>query len=135
MLQGYWAKEWQHSFVRTYLPPDEETPADKSKRQIKMGRWQASVIRITWTGMIALWKIRRDERHGRDADTREAARHEVLTNELKVLYSNRDQYPPAVQRLLRSSYDIHSRDKSARIEDWLNAFRVTFQVTHIRPNG
>jgi hypothetical protein len=85
--------------------------------------------------MIALWMIRNDDHHGRDAETKELAWHEVLTNELKLLYNHREQYPPEVQNLLRLNYADHCQDKSYQISDWLNAYRVTFQVMKIRPEN
>jgi hemoglobin-like flavoprotein len=85
--------------------------------------------------MIALWKIRNDDRHGRDKETKElACHHTVLTNEFKQLYLNKDQYPVVVQNLLRPSFEAHCEDTSSQIEDWLNAYRVTFQVMHIQPD-
>jgi hypothetical protein len=127
MLQGYWAQEWQAAYCHTSGIPDGETSDEKKKRLTTMARWQTSIIRVIWTSIIALWKIRNDDRHGRDATTKEVARHEVLTNELQILYDNRDQYPVGVQQLLRTSFEVHTHEKLSRIEDWLNAFRVTFR--------
>jgi hypothetical protein len=63
--------------------------------------------------MIALWKIQNDKRHGWDKETSKAARHEVLTNKLKVMYTNQDQYPPAVHNLLQQSFKIYSSRKAS----------------------
>ncbi len=87
LLQGHWASEWQDAYRTTYNNPTKETPADKTKRKTQMERWQSQLIKTAWTNMIALWTLRNEERHGRDKETREKARHEVLTNELKVLYT------------------------------------------------
>jgi hypothetical protein len=133
LLQGYWAQEWQLAFLTTYTPPTVETPKDKAKRHIQMDRWQTRIIRTIWTSMIALWKIRNDDRHGRDAETKETSRHEVLTNELRLFYTNRDQYPIEVQNLLYPTFEEHYQDKSYKIENWLNAYRVTFEIMQIRP--
>ncbi len=65
-----------------------------------MERVQSQLIKTAWTNMIALWTLCNEERHGRDKETREKAQHEVLTNKLKVLYTNRDQYPDDVKNLL-----------------------------------
>jgi hypothetical protein len=97
LLQGYWSSDWHDAYRRTYQVPAEETSKDKSQQLISMERWQSQVIRTVWTSMIGLWKIRNDNRYGRDKDTRELARHEVFTNKLKELYQNRDQYPVEVQ--------------------------------------
>jgi hypothetical protein len=91
--------------------------------------------RKRYDGMIALWKIRNDKRHGRDAETCEAARHIALINELELLYINRDQYPPSVSNLLRPAFEEHCGDKSYCIKDWLSAYRKTFEVMHIQPDG
>jgi hypothetical protein len=135
LLQGYWAIEWQEAYCRTYVPPEDEAPEDASKRHIQMGRWQSRLIRTVWTSMIALWKLRNDDRHGRDKETKEASRHEVLTNELQQFYMTRAEYPEAVQNLLRPTLAEHATETAAQIEDWLQAFSMTFKVMHIRPNG
>ena len=100
-----------------------------------MERWQSQLIKTAWLNMITLWTLRNEERHGRDKETREKAGHEVLTNELKVLYTNRDQYPDDVKSLLRTTFADHCRDKASKMEDWLKAFHVTFEVMQIRPSG
>jgi hypothetical protein len=100
-----------------------------------MARWQTSLIKVLWTHMIALWKLRNDERHGHDRETRELARHTVLTNELELLYIHRSDYTTAAQNLLRPTFADHCRDKASQIEDWLHTYRVTFNVMRIRPNG
>jgi hypothetical protein len=112
MLQGYWAEEWQQEYCKTYVTPAEETPANKTKQRTTMDRWLASLLKITWTSMISLWKIQNDEQHSRDKETREAACHKVLTNELQLLYINQKQYPPAVQNLLIPSLEEHCGNKS-----------------------
>ena len=85
--------------------------------------------------MITLWTIRNDNRHGRDMETQEAALHEVLTNEICILYANQDQYPDAVWTLLRTTFEDHKGDTASQLEDWLHAHRVTFQVTHNQLDG
>jgi retron-type reverse transcriptase len=85
--------------------------------------------------MIALWTLRNVERHGRDKETWEQARQEVLTNKLQILYHNRGQYPIGVKISLQTTFENHCRDKASAIKDWLNAFCVTFQVMHIQPSG
>ena len=131
MLQGYWAPGWTTAYRDTYVTPIEESSKDRSKRLTGMERWQTQLIQSIWTHMISLWKLRNDERHGRDKETRELARHTVLTNELRLLYLHRNKYPQEVQAILKNSFDDHCKDKASKIDDWLNAYRVTFQVMHI----
>jgi hypothetical protein len=134
MFQGYWASEWQTAYIDKYATPAVENTADKLQRQTNMERWQAQLIKTVWTNMVNLWKVRNEEQHGRDKETRENACHEVLTNELKLLYDNREQYPDGVQNILQNTFADHCRDKASQIEDWLNTFCMTFQVMHIQPS-
>jgi hypothetical protein len=129
MLHGYWSIEWQKAYQTTYAIPEDETPKDRSKRTITMALWQRKVLKATWQQMIQLWRLRNEERHGRDTETREQARREVLQNEIKVLYSNRNQYPVGVQQLLRPSYEAHCLERVSNLQNWLDAYRVTFEVT------
>jgi hypothetical protein len=96
---------------------------------VAMALWQKRLIQTTWTLMISLWKIRNDEQHGRDATSRELSRREVLINEITVLYDERELYPIGVQKLLRTSLEIHCHERVSNLQDWIDAYRVTFRVT------
>jgi hypothetical protein len=129
MLRGYWTKEWQKAYERTYPTPQEETRKDKNKRTLKMTRWQRRIIHHTWTGMTDLWNIRNEERHGWDKESRDNARREVLHTELADIYGRKHQYPLRVQRLLRESYEIHIQETVTKLADWLDAYKGTFAIT------
>jgi hypothetical protein len=94
-----------------------------------MALWQNRIIQTTWTIMIQLWKIRKDEQHGQDAETRDQARPKVSQNEIEVLYSERDLYPLRVQKLLRPSFETHCHERVTKLQDWIDSYRVTFRVT------
>jgi hypothetical protein len=73
MLRGYWTKEWQRAYEKSYHVPEGETKKIKNKRHRDMARWQKKVIQCTWTSMIQLWKLRNNERNGWDKETRDNA--------------------------------------------------------------
>jgi hypothetical protein len=129
MLHGYWSIEWQKAYTASYTIPTVENTKERNKRHVAMALWQKRIIQTTWSLMIRLWKIRNDERHGRDAETRDQARREVLQNEIEVLYSERELYPLRVQKLLRSSFETHCHERVTKLQDWIDAYRVTFRVT------
>jgi hypothetical protein len=129
MLRGYWSLEWQQAYEKTHPTPDSESRKERNKRQRKMKRWQKKVIQNTWGSMISLWKTRNDERHGRDKESRDSARREVLHKELEDLYNRKNEYPARVQRLLRDSYEVHIQETVTKIADWLDAYKGTFNVT------
>jgi hypothetical protein len=93
MLQGYWSLEWQAAYDNTYPVPDEETRQEKQQRLLKMTRWQKKIIRTVWGSMIKFWKLRNDERHGWDKESRNSARREVLHKELEAIYERKHEYP------------------------------------------
>ena len=133
MLHGYWSVHWQQAYIDTYTPPNTESRKDYHKRLLSMARWQKRMLCTTFHHMIRLWKLRNEERHGIDTDTRESARREVLTNEIHELYIHRDQYPIRVQKLLRDSFAAHCTERVANLQDWIDAYRVTFAVTRTTP--
>jgi hypothetical protein len=98
-------------------------------RIVAMSLWQKRMIQTTWTLMISLWKLRNDERHGRDTETREKARREILTNKIELLYNNCESYPLRVQKLMRELLEIHSTESVLNLRNWIDAYRVTFEVT------
>ena len=90
MLQGYWSVEWQTTYLSTYEAPTTESRKDKQQWILAMALWQKRVLTTTWPQMIRLWTLRNEERHGRDAETKEQARREVLLNAIRTVYEDRD---------------------------------------------
>jgi hypothetical protein len=129
MLQGYWSQEWQAAYETTYHPPDEEERKAKTKRLRDMTSWQKTMIKTVWTSMIHLWKLRNDERHGWDTESRDRSRREVLHHELAEIYERKNEYPARVQRLLRASYEIHIQESVTKLSDWLECYKGTFAIT------
>jgi hypothetical protein len=130
MLRGYRSQEWQQAYKKTYPIPEAETHKQRNKRQLQTTRWQKKIIQSTWGLMIALWTTRNDERHGRDEESQDSARREVLHKEVEDLYNHKHEYPiRAVQRLLPDSYEAHIQDMVTKIANWLEAYKGTFVVT------
>jgi exonuclease III len=129
MLQGYWSQEWQAAYVHTYKIPPDENRKEKNKRILHMACWQKNLIQHVWEEMIKLWKLRNDERHGWDKESRDISRREVLHYELAEIYGRKNEYPLRVQRLLRASYEVHIQETVTKLADWLEAYKGTFAIT------
>jgi hypothetical protein len=130
MLCGHWTQEWQKAYESTYQAPSEETIKDKNKGTLAMTRWQKKIIQKMWGLMIALGTLlHNDKRHGWDKESRDRLQQEVLHYELEEIYTRKHQYPERVQKLLRTSYDLHIQETVTRIADWLDAYKGTFAVT------
>ena len=129
MLRGYRSKDWQQEYERTYTPPANETRQENKKRQLTISWWQKKVIQTLWGQLIILWKLRNNECHGWDKESRELARRDILHKELAHIYQRKHEYPVRVQSLLRESYERHTTETVTKIADWLDAYKGTFDVT------
>jgi hypothetical protein len=96
-----------------------------------MAIWQKRMIQTTWTQMINLWQLQNAERHGhgRDTKTKAKVQREGLTNKIGVLYTNQERYPPQVQKVLRTSFEVHCTERVSNLRDWIDAYFVSFEVT------
>jgi hypothetical protein len=96
-----------------------------------MARWQKKIIQKVWWAMIKLWKLRNDERHRWDKESRDRPRpqREVLHQELAEIYGRKHGYPQRVQRLLRESYELHIQETVTKLADWLERYKGTFAIT------
>jgi hypothetical protein len=129
MLQGYWSSEWQTAYEHSYQIPRDKDRKTKNKRLIQMVLWQKSTIQTVWGAMIALWKLRNDERHGWDKESRDQSRRKVLHYKLAEIYDRKNEYPIQVQRRLRESYAVHIQETATKLADWLEAYKGTFAIT------
>jgi hypothetical protein len=119
MLRGYWSNKWQVAYEQSYSVPNNEDRKAKNKQKLQMQRWQKKIIQTIWNSMIKLWKLWNDERHGWDAESRESACGEVLHSKLAEIYNRKNEYPRRVQRLLRTSYNIHIQEKQRKLQTGL----------------
>ena len=129
LIRGYWAKKWQHAFETSQQQAQDETDTQRKIRERQMPRWQAKVVQTLWHGLIQLWQLRNEERHGRDAESREAARRSVIHHDLAEIYGRQQQYPQRVQKLLRRDYNTHILESITKLEDWVDAYKGTFAIT------
>jgi hypothetical protein len=128
MLQGYWLQEWQVAYEATFNTPITEEQKDKTKPLLHMSRWQKNIIKTVWGVMIKLRKLRNDEHHGWDQESRGRSCHKVLHYELEEIYNHKDEYPQRVQNLLQASYKIHMQETVTKLADWLEAYKGTFAI-------
>jgi hypothetical protein len=112
LLRGYWSKEWQRAYAKTYPVPTEETKKQRNKeRNTTMTRWQKKIIQTIWGQMIQLWTLRNAERHGWDKESRDRSRREVLHKELEDLYNRKTNIPNES----KNYYGHHTRYTSQKL--------------------
>jgi len=76
---------------------------------------------------LLLWKIRNEERHGRDLNERSRVRQEILQHELNELYALRHEVAPVDRTLFFPTIEQHSRARPTldALEDWILSHRAT----------
>jgi hypothetical protein len=76
---------------------------------------------------LQLWKVRNEERHGRDLNERSRVRQEILRHELNELYTLRNDVAPADRTLFFPTIDQHIRTRPTldALEDWILSHRAT----------
>jgi hypothetical protein len=76
-----------------------------------------------------LWKLRNDERHGKDAAEQKAKRGAFLRSQLQELYDSRDRMLPAHRSIFLTDVDTHltQRPNLDGLEDWIDMFRPAVQ--------
>jgi hypothetical protein len=71
-LTQHWGIAYELHCLKSKMPGDE---------------WIAKVIQLLWDYFLALWKVRIDDRHGRDAAGKESLERARLTLKVRALYT------------------------------------------------
>jgi ribonuclease HI/predicted RNA-binding Zn-ribbon protein involved in translation (DUF1610 family) len=83
MIKGRIAKEW-------ILHQKEAMGATATKKKNAL-TWATEMISLIFEQWLKLWKIRNEDRHGRDKATRKAAERKQAIRELRQMYEDHEQ--------------------------------------------
>jgi hypothetical protein len=81
--------------------------------------WQKQFIVKIWKQWEKLWKLRNEEVHGRDIETRAQAERQEIQRELREVYNNRNQMEPRIQELLYREEHQHMQRPLWVTRNWL----------------
>lgn len=127
---GRWSNEWvkQHAqySVRNGQPGTEK---ESSTWLLRLGR----MLIDQW---LLLWKLRNDQRHGKDQAHHTQLREHILHSELRELYEYKTRVCPADRSLFHGSAAEHieRHPKLEAIEDWIQAHRDAILASTILAN-
>jgi uncharacterized membrane protein YccC len=77
---------------------------------------------------LALWKLRDEDRHGRDKTTQTRARAAHIRREVELLYEQADQAPPNyIDHIYRHDLETQLEKTTAELIGWLSNWA---QVVH-----
>jgi hypothetical protein len=84
-------------------------------------QWVATIIATLWNQWFEVWELRNGDVHGRDASTREIAKKNQATRELRALYRVRDQVLAEDGSIFRENAETHLAEfaHSTSIRNWL----------------
>ena len=125
LYKGRWSLEWKKSH-NAYANSVSDT------RKLPNGQsWVLSIGRLLIDQWLVLWKLRNEERHGKDEKTQKQARLQVLTSELKELYSYKTRVSPTDKCIFYNSVEEHLRHHVSldHIEDWISIHREAIKAS------
>jgi hypothetical protein len=115
LYRARWSLEWAR------LQDDYNSRSRHDRQRISGASWVLSAGRMLINQWLQLWKLRNNERHGRDSMMHITAREQAATSELEELYSYRARVCPTDRSLFHTSALEHRQrhPKLEQIEDWI----------------
>ena len=118
VYRGRWSVEWRHH--------QDSFRANNPQCYPMSGEdWIRGIGRLLIDQWLHLWKLRNDDRHGKDQATNSLLRARTLHAELRELYSYKLQMCPIDRHLFHASVEEHIQCHSSldSLEDWLHNYR------------
>jgi hypothetical protein len=107
MIKGRISKKW--------IKAQEEEMGDNATKRKNALTWATEMISLIFEQWLKLWKIRNEDRHGRDTATRKAAEREQAIRELSQMYEDHEQTQegwilqrPLEEQRKKSTYTIRA---------------------------
>lgn len=125
LYKGRWSIEWRKCQDK-YITQVTTTVSSTTGHM-----WVISIGRLIFDQWIVLWKIRNEERHGKDEQLRRQARLKILTSELQELYTYKNRVCPHDRQIFHSSVEEHLRIHASldHLEDWIEMHREAIKAS------
>ena len=116
LFKARWSRQW-NQVQGEYQQRHHPTTA-----LLSSNRWTTAMGRRLLDRWLALWDIRNEERHGRDAEQKQAAKLQHITAQLEDIYSYKSRVCPNDVHLFYSNVEEHLQRHTSicQIEDWLS---------------
>ena len=126
LYRGRWSHQW--SELHTAYAQDKWawTGQDKDGKL-----WVLHHGRKLIDHWLELWSERNKEKHGADQDSRQRARHSILTNEMSAIYALRPAVVPRDRQLFYATAEQHfqAHPNLDVIEDWILTHRSAIMAS------
>ena len=123
ILKGRFSKLWASTQDR-YLGSRATVKADGSK-------WVTRIIESIFIEWLKLWKLRNEDRHGRDVESRRQAETRQTVRELEQFYdAHKDTVTVRLQWLFEEPIEVRREKNIGIIIQWLNTWKPIVEKSY-----
>jgi hypothetical protein len=123
ILKGRFSQQWTRTQDR-YL-------GAKATRTVNGGTWMTKVIEVWLSQWLKLWKLRNEDRHGRDVTTRAQAEEAQVYRELQQFYEAHDgNVPERLQWIFDTPISTRMEGKVGITRLWLNTWKPVMEQSY-----
>jgi hypothetical protein len=122
VYKGRWSKEW--SRLQTLHERCHHTKERPSS-------WIVGLGRLMIDQWYKVWKLRNEQRHGKDSETQSKRRSEVLRSELTELYEYKNKVCPSDATIFHESVNDHfnKHPNLETIASWIHMHRDAIEAS------
>jgi hypothetical protein len=97
MMKGRFTNEWPTA--------QQETMQGKTTKYKNAQTWSTNIIQTIFEKWLELWRIRNEDRHGRDWQAKHMAEKEQVTREVEMLYEYKGRIMPQQEWIFNTALD------------------------------
>ena len=116
LFKGRFSQEWSH-IQEVYLKDNNLRERTRSGHI-----WVTTMTNTLWQQWMDLWKLRNDDRHGRDAATKAQALHEQVIREITLLYEKKNDVLAVDRDLFDVPLETRMEEQPQRIRQWIHTY-------------
>ena len=130
LYKGRWSTEWVRAHER-FMQSQVHSGACKSASS-----WVLSIGRLLLDQWLELWKLRNEERHGKDKSQEDQIRQHRLHSELHELYTYKDQVCPTDRNIFHATAQDHLSQHTSLdiIENWISTYKESIKASAKQAN-
>ena len=123
ILKGRFSQQWTRTQDK-YLGAN-------ATRTVNGGTWMTKVIEVWLSQWLKLWKLRNEDRHGHDVNTRAQAEEAQVYRELQQFYEAHDgNVPERLQWIFDTPISTRMEGKVGITRLWLNTWKPVMEQSY-----
>jgi len=117
LLTGRLSMDWQRH-VQAHLVSTNQVTSKRTG-----ATWAVNVIAALFQQWLSLWKLRNEDRHGRDSTSRAEASRRQAIREIELLYNKYDQVLPSYRWILEEPLEEKLNWTTNLMRAWISNFK------------